>query len=70
MARIAVGAVKRALTLVLRDHSPEGPGVRGSNWLALEQDGGSPHKKRGIDYVGMADDPAHIRSGPVNITRF
>ena len=57
------------LDLVILDHPPENPGIRGANRLALEQHSGTAHNQWRIDDIGMADNPAYVRCRPVNLAR-
>ncbi len=55
------------LDLVVGDHPPEGPGIGRAHRLAFVDDRRAAVKQRGVDDIGMADDPADIRGRPVHI---
>ena len=58
---------EKNLDLVFGDHAPESTGVRGADRLAFINNRGAALQQRGIADVGMADDPAHVRRGPIDI---
>ena len=45
---------------VLRDDPPERPGVGGADWLALVEHSGGAGEQRGVDDVGVPDDPPDV----------
>ena len=55
--------------VVLGNDPPEGTCIRRSDRLTLEQDRGIPVKQGCVHDVGMADDPAYVRRGPVHLAR-
>src|SRR5207247_2623819 len=54
---------------VLLHHPPEGARVGRAHGLALVEDGGGAHQERGVDDVGVPDDPPHVGGGPVHVAR-
>jgi hypothetical protein len=53
--------------LVLGTDAPEGAGIGRADRLALVHDAGAAGEQRGVDDVGMADDPADIAGRPVHV---
>jgi len=54
---------------VVRDHPPEGARIGCADRLSLVEHGRASVKERRIDDVRVADDPAHVRRGPVHLSR-
>ena len=54
---------------VLGDHAPERAGVRGADRLALVHDRRAAVQQRRVDDVGVADDPADVGGGPIDLAR-
>ncbi len=52
---------------VLRDHPPEGAGVRRADRLALVEHARAAVQQRRVDDVGMADDPADVGGRPEDL---
>ena len=61
--------MKKAATLIVLDHPPEGARVRRADRLALIKDAGAAVHQRRVDNVGMADDPADVGAGPEGLAR-
>ena len=55
--------------VVLLDHAPECAGVRRPDRLALVEQCRTAVEKRCVHGVGMADRPADVRGGPVDLAR-
>ena len=73
---IGVGALDRPerrrrgeqhLDAMIPDHPPEDAGIGRSNRLALKQHGRTTGDERRVDDVGMADNPADIGCGPIDV---
>src|SRR5262245_10362143 len=54
---------------MLRNQAPESTGVGSTNRFALVENRRVAIEKRGIDDVGVAHYPTHVRGGPEDFTR-
>ena len=54
---------------VVGDHAPERARIGCADRLSLVEHGGAAVEERRIDDVGVADDPADVRRGPVHLSR-
>ncbi len=54
---------------MLRRNAPECTGIRRPHRLAFVKDRGVAVQQRPVNDVGMADDPADVRRGPVDLAR-
>ena len=55
---------------MLGNDAPESARIGCSDGFAFVKNGGASVKKRSIDNIGMADNPADIGGGPENFARF
>src|SRR5262245_50630265 len=53
---------------MLRDQAPESTGVGSADRFALVENRRVAVEERGIDDVGVAHHPTHVRGGPENLT--
>jgi len=58
---------KENLDVIFGNDAPERAGVRCTDRLAFVYHCGVAVEQRGINNIGVSDDPANIRCGPVNI---
>ena len=62
------GCRKHDFDIMLRDHTPENAGIRRSHRFTFEYNRGASFQQWPVNDVGVAHNPAHIRSRPINIT--
>ena len=61
------GRREQHLDVVLADDPPERAGIGRAHRLSLVHDRSAAGQKRRVHDVGMAHDPAHVRSRPVHV---